>query len=479
MKTANLSAFQSPQFAVLSDDQLQKLHLGALELLRRTGIRFHHKEALGMMETAGAFVSDGSLVRFPARLVEDAIASAPERVVMCDREGEPAMCLEGQNVYFGTGSDCLNFLDPETGEHRKFTQDDLIAGYHLCDALPNIHFLMSIGIPADVSPDRTYDVQMALMLEHSTKPIVFVTEDLASCQRAIDMAAAVAGGREALREQQHILLYSEPSSPLQQSQTAVDKLLLMAECELPVVHSPGPLMGGTAPISIAGGLVMSLAEILSGLVVHQMTKPGAPFVFGAGLHHMDMKSTQICYGGPEFQLTKAAVAQLGRWYGMPTWGYAGCSDAKVMDEQAASEAMLSVIMAKLSGANLVHDVGYVESGLTTSYEMIVLTDELVAMTDSLIKGIEVSDDTLMLDELHQVGPGGHFLNTDATMSRFREFWYPDLTSRQIRETWLERGGTTMGERLNEKVRRLIKEHRPEPLAVEKKQRLQEILAQAV
>ncbi len=475
MKTANFLAFQSPQFAVLSDDQLQKLHLGALEVLRHTGVRFHHQDALEMLEDAGAFISDGNLVKFPARLVEEAIASVPERVVMCDRDGEPAMYLERQNVYFGTGSDCLNTFDLETHEHRKFTQDDLIDAYHLCDALPNIDFVMSVGIPADVDPDLTYDVQMALMLEHTTKPLVFVTDDLASCQRAINMAAAVAGGYEPLREQQHILLYSEPSSPLQQSDTAVDKLLLMAEYELPVVHSPGPLMGGTAPITIAGGLVMSLAEILSGLVVHQMTNPGAPFVFGAGLHHMDMKSTQICYGGPEFQLTKAAIAQLGRWYGMPTWGYAGCTDAKVLDEQAAAEAMLSVLMAKLTGANLIHDVGYMESGLTTSFEMIVLTDELIAMTEAMINGIEVSDETMLLDELHEVGPGGHFLNTDATMARFQDFWYPDLMSREIRETWLERGGTTLGERLNEKVKTIIKEHQPEPLADEKKEKVQEVL----
>lgn len=478
MKTANHLAFQGPQFAVLSEDQLQKLHLGALEVLRRTGIRFHHEGALEMLEAAGAFVSDGNLVRFPARLVDEALAAVPERVVMCDREGDPAMYLEGQNVYFGTGSDCLNLLDHETGEARKFTQDDLIDAYRLCDALPNIHFVMSVGIPEDVDPELTYDVQMALMLEHTTKPIVFVTDNMATCRRAIDMAAAVAGGHEQLREQQHILLYSEPSSPLQQSETAIDKLLLMAEHELPVVHSPGPLMGGTAPITIAGGLVMSLAEILSALVVHQMRNPGAPFVFGAGLHHMDMKSTQICYGGPEFQLTKAAVAQLGRWYGMPTWGYAGCTDAKVMDEQAASEAMLSILMAKLTGANLIHDVGYMESGLTGSFEMIVLTDELVAMTDSLIKGIEVSEETMMLDELDRVGPGGHFLNTDATMERFQEFWYPDLMSREIRETWVERGATTMRDRLREKVRQILAEHETSSLAADKEERLEAILAEA-
>jgi trimethylamine--corrinoid protein Co-methyltransferase len=478
MKTVNSVVFATPQFSVLSDSQLQDLHLAALEVLRRTGIRFHHQEALDMLKAAGAFISDGNLVRFPATLVEEAIASAPGRIILCDRMGEPAVWLEGTKVWFGTGSDCLNLLDPETGDHRKFTQADIVDGYRLCDALPNIHFVMSIGIPADVEPDVAYDVQMALMLEHTTKPIVFVTNDKASCERAIDMAAAVAGGFEALVEQQHILLYSEPSSPLQQSETAVDKLLLMSESRLPIVHSPAPLMGGTGPITMASGLALALAEIQSSLAVHQLRNPGAPFVVGCGLHHLDMKSAQICYASPEFQLTKAAIAQIGRWYGIPTWGYAGCSDAKVVDEQAAAEALLSVIMAKFTGANLVHDVGYVESGLTTSFEMIALTDELVALTNNLMKGIEVTEDTLMLDEIHKVGPGGHFMDTDQTLKRFRDFWYPNLLDRSRREQWLAEGGTTLGQRLNAKVREIIRGHRPTPLDARVKQEMQEIVAQA-
>jgi trimethylamine---corrinoid protein Co-methyltransferase len=431
-----------------------------------------------MLQEAGAFISDGNLVKFPARLVEEAIASVPSRIVLCDRDGEPAVFLEGTSTYFGTGSDCLNLLDPETGERRNFARADIVDSYRLCDALPNIHFVMSNGIPADIDPALTYDVQLALMLEYTVKPLVFVTNDKASCQRAIDMAAAVAGGYEALTEQQHILLYTEPSSPLKQSETAVDKLLLMAEHELPVVHSPGPLMGGTAPITMASGLAMSLAEILSGLVVHQWQRPGAPFVFGAGLHHMDMGSAQISYGSPEFQLTKTAIAELGRWYGMPTWGYAGCSDAKVLDEQAAVEAMLSVLMARFSGANLVHDAGYMESGLTLSYEMIVLTDELISMTEHVMKGIEISDDTLMLDELHRVGPGGHFLDTKQTLKRFRDFWFPGLLDRKRWEQWVATGAMTMGQRLNARVKEILREYRPKPLAQAKKQKILEILEAA-
>ena len=478
MHVANQIIFQTPQFAVLSESQLETLHSAALEVLRRTGVRFHHPEALETLKQAGAFVSDGNLVKFPAALVEEAIVSAPGRVVLSDRDGEAALYLEGTNVYFGTGSDCLNLIDPDTGEHRKYTKADIINGYRLVDALPNISFQMSLGIPTDVDDAMLYDTQMALMLEHSTKPIVFVTDDKASCQRAIDMAAAVAGGYEALSEQKHILLYSEPSSPLQQSQTAVDKLLLMADYRLPVVHSPAPLMGGTGPITMASGLAMTIAEILSSVVVHQLQRPGAPFVFGAGLHHMDMLAAQICYGSPEFQLTKSAIAQMGRWYGIPTWGYAGCTDAKVMDEQAALEAMLSVLMAKLSGGNLIHDVGYIESGLTTSFELIVLTDELVALADNMMKGIEITDETLMLDEIHQVGPGGHFMDTEQTFSRFRDFWYPGLLSRHNRPEWLAEGGTTLGQRLTARVQDIIRDHQPQPLEPSKKQKLEDILAQA-
>jgi trimethylamine--corrinoid protein Co-methyltransferase len=256
----------------------------------------------------------------------------------------------------------------------------------------------------------------------------------------------------------------------------LDKLMLMAKYELPVVHSPGPQMGAVAPITMAGGLVMSLAEILSSLVIHQLTRPGAPFVFGAGIHHMDMSSMQICYASPEFQLTKAAIAELGRFYNLPTGGYAGCSDAKVMDEQAALEATLSVIMARLSGANLVHDVGYMESGLTTSYEMIVLTDELVAMTNHLIKGIEVNEETLLVDEIDRVGPGGNYLDSMVTLKRYKEYWFPGLLDRRRRQQWLVKGGMNLGQRLNAKVLQILDEHRPAPLAPAQSQKLRQILA---
>ena len=161
---------------------------------------------------------------------------------------------------------------------------------------------------------------------------------------------------------------------------------------------------------------------------------------------------------------------------MPTWGFAGCSDSKVFDEQAAAEAMLTVMIAKLSGVNLAHDAGYLESGLTMSYEMVVLTDELVAMMDHLTSNIVVNDETLLLDEIGRVGPGGNYLDSPETASRFRDFWYPGLLSRDIREQWESMGGTTLGQRLSAKVRQILQEHRPQPLKQECKSRIWEIVS---
>ncbi|MFP3953866.1 MAG: trimethylamine methyltransferase family protein [Candidatus Bipolaricaulota bacterium] len=462
---SNHTSYDTPQFHLLTDSQIKDIHNATLEILREVGLRFKHDQALEVLREAGAYVTDENLVRFPPGMVEEAISSAPGRVVLTERGGDPAMYLEGTKTYFGTGSDTLNYLDPFTGETRKWQTKDINDAYRVVDALDNIDFLMSVGMPED-KPEglSNYQWQYAHMLQYSTKPSVIVCDDREDLESIIDMATVLRESREDLSRRPNLLLYSEPTSPLQQSETALSKLLLMSETELPVVHSPAPMMGSTGPIRMAGEMALCNAEILSSLVLHQLYNPGAPFVYGAGPHHFNMKDVQICYGSPEFQLTKTAVAEIGRYYGIPTWGYAGCSDAKVMDEQAASEATMSVIMAKLSGANLIHDVGYMESGLTTSLEMVALTDELIDMSDHMMGGIPVTDETLMLEQIKDEGPGGDFLGTPETVEQFRDYWEPDYFDRSLRDNWENEGSPTTGDRLNEKVKEIIEDYEPERLA---------------
>lgn len=461
--TQNTFAF--PKLGMLNQDQCELVHRTSLEILRRTGVRVFHSGALDLLSQTDAVITDQNLVRFPAGLVAWALEQAPPRVALCRRgSNHVAAPLEGRKVNFGTGSDCLNYLDPRTGERRPFTTPDVVDAIHVVDALPELDFCMSMGIPSELDTDNAYQHQFALMLEHTTKPIVFVCDDRADCEAIAAMAASAAGGMEALRLNPTLLLYSEPSTPLQHSETATDKLLYMADNTLPIVHSPAPMMGGTAPATLAGGLALGNAEMLSSLVMHQLKHAGAPFVYGSGLHHMDMKTTISVYGGaPEFQLARIAVAEMGRFYHLPSWGYAGHSDSCLMDEQAAADATFSVLVALLAGNNLVHDVGYLEAGLTTSPEMIVFSAETISMMRRFMDGISLDAESLAKEVIHQVGPGGDFLASDHTFDHFQDFWQPTLFSRQRAEEWLAEGGRGLGQRLRDKTLAIIEGHNPEPL----------------
>jgi trimethylamine--corrinoid protein Co-methyltransferase len=477
-----------PRLEMLGREQCEAIHRASLEILRRTGVRLYHGGALDLLRATDAILSDeqeaadGSrqaLVRFPPGLVEWALRQAPSRIALCRRgTGQVAAAMEGREVSFGPGSDCPNYLDPRSRAHRRFTTADVIDCIHVVDALPALDFCMSMGIPADLGSANAYRQQFALMLEHTTKPIVFVCDDRADCEAIAAMAAAAAGGMEPLRLNPTLLLYSEPSTPLKHSETATGKLLYMAEQSLPIVHSPAPMMGGTAPVTLAGGLALGNAEVLSSLVMHQLGRPGAPFVYGSGLHHMDMKTTISVYGAPEFQLARVAVAEMGRFYGLPTWGYAGHSDSCAMDEQAAADSASSVLVALLAGHNLVHDVGYLEAGLTTSPEMIVFTAELISMMRRFVGGVALDADALALEVIHKVGPGGDFLTQKHTLKHFRELWQPVLFDRRRFEEWVAGGSQPLGKRLQDKTIALIDGHEAEPLPAAVREEIDYILGQA-
>jgi trimethylamine--corrinoid protein Co-methyltransferase len=465
-----------PYLKMFDAAQCEQVHLAALEILRRTGVRVYEEEALGLLREAGAHISDENLVRLPAGLVEWALQQAPSRVGLCVRGGNQVVVpLQGRQVSFGPGSDCLHFLDPRTGESRPFTTVDMLNCIHVVDALPELSFVMSMGIPSDLETSNVYRQQFAAMLEHSRKPVVFVCDDRADCEAITAMAAAAAGGTEELRLNPTLLLYSEPTTPLKHSRTATEKLLYMADQELPIVHSPAPMMGGTAPVTLAGGLVLGNAEVLSSLVMHQLKRPGAPFIYGSGLHHMDMRTTISVYGAPEFQLARAGVAAMGQYYGLPTWGYAGHSDSNAMDEQATADAVFSVMIALLTGTNLIHDVGYLEAGLTTSPGMIVFTDEVISMVRRFMAGIALDAEALATEVIHRVGPGGDFLTDEHTMNHFRELWVPTLFDRQRAVDWRAHGSRRLGDRLRDKTIAIMDDYQPEPLPDRVREEIEYIL----
>jgi len=459
----NFTSCAQPGIRVLSEDQIRDIHFAALEILDSTGVSVRDKRATALLRRAGARV-DGDRVRIPQHLVTEALRTAPERVVISARTGEHAMPLEEGRVFFGTGSDTPNTIDPETGERRRARRQDVVDIARLCDALPNLDFVMSMGIPGDVPEKASYLHEFAAMMEGSSKPIVYTAQGQADMEDIYEMAAAVAGGEEALKANPFLAQYAEPISPLIHSPEGVEKLLFCADHGIPVAYVSGISAGASSPVTLAGGCALANAECLSGLVIHQLAAPGAPFIYGANVSVIDMSTLAYVYGGPEFSLTNAAFADLARFYHLPVWGLAGASDSKVADAQAGLEAMCSISTAILARGNLVHDVGYLESGLTSSTEMIAVCDEIISMLRILYRGIPTDREHLALDLIDEVGPGSHFLDSDHTLRHFRtQHFMPRLIDRSNFEKWTEAGSQSIVARANERVREVLAAHQPAPL----------------
>ncbi len=466
-------------YRMFTGAQLEEIHLASLEILRRTGVRVYETEALTLLKEAGCIVTDETLVRFPAAVVENALLYAPSRIVLCHRTGEPRVYLEGHRTYFGTGSDLPHTLDLESGERRLSLLSDVKQTARLADSLPNLDFVMSMALPSDVPAETSDRRSFLAMLENTVKPLVFTAWDEAGLADIIAMAAAVAGGLEELVLKPFLLAYLEPTSPLQHSEAALRKLLMMADLGLPFVYAPGPVEGASAPVTSAGSLAMANAEALSGLTIAQLRRQGTPFVWGSGSGPLDMRTMAPTYGSPEFMLHCMGMAELAHYYyHLPAWSFAGCSDAKQADIQAGIESALWILWTALSGANLVHDIGYVESGLTCSYEMIVVCDEIIEFVRRLLGGIKITPDTLALEVIHEVGPDGEYLSAEHTADHFRSVWYPRVLNRQLYQAWSDAGRPTAIKTAREIARQIIATPPSNPLPVATLDELKAIIAEA-
>ena len=466
-------------YRMLTDVQLEEVHLAALEILRRTGVRVYERESLALLQDAGCTVTDETLVRLPAAVVEDAVRAAPSRIALCARTGEARVLLEGHRCYFGTGSDLPNTLDLDSGERRPSRLSDVQATARLADALPNLDFVMSMALPSDV-PIQTSDRRSFLaMLENTSKPLVFTAWDEQGLIDIAAMAEAVAGGAAELRLKPFLLAYLEPTSPLRHSEGVLRKVLAMVDRGLPFVYAPGPIEGASAPVTSAASLAMAAAEVLSGLTIAQLRRRGTPFVWGSGSGPLDMKTMVGTYASPEFMLHCMAMAELAHdYYRLPVWGFAGCADSKLPDLQAGIESALWILWSALSGANLVHDAGYIESGMTCSYEMIVVCDEIISLVRRLLGGIAVTPETLALDVIHQVGPGGSYLETLHTLSNYRRAWYPRVFDRRAHQAWTDAGRPTALDNARSLARDVLAAHRPAPLPPGRLEALHAIVAEA-
>jgi trimethylamine--corrinoid protein Co-methyltransferase len=468
-----------PAYRVLSHDQIQHIHCATLELLETVGVKVLHSDAVDMMAQAGCRIKPGSIVQIPNWLVEDCIRSAPSRITIYNRLGREAMLLEGNKSYFGMGTDLIKTYDPVSGELRASRLSDVANAARVADSLEEIDFIGSYALPYDSPTNLMYIDSFKVQLENSIKPIFYTAAGAADIAVINEMAAAAVGGRDALREKPIHIHYAEPLTPLLHSSGAVKKLFFCADNAVPVTYTPGMMSGASAPVTLAGAITVGNAEALSGIVLHQLRAKGAPIISGFGMSTMDMKTSACIYGCPEYRLALSACADLFHYYGVPMWGTAGVSDSHAPDEQAGMEWSISLLMAGLDGANLIHDVGYLGQGLVGSPAALVMNAEIISYVRRVIRGFDIDPEHIGMEVIRQVGPQGAFISTEHTMKYFKqEHWQPQLCNRETLEPWIAQGKKTWGQKAVSRAMDILKNHRPLELPADIQQSLDRIRERA-
>jgi len=463
----------------LEQGQVEQIHNATLEVLRRVGLRCKSKRILEVFEQGGAEVKNEN-IRIPEHIVKDAVRTAPKQILLCGRNSKYDILLEHNRIYFGMGGTPPPFIrDLESGEFKRPTKRDFAEATRLGDALPNMSFLMSVAGAFDVPYQVEYEHEWEALFNNTEKPIVYSAPSAYSASKVLEMGAEIVGGMQELARRPIMCLYTETSSPLA-IPAACENAIEFAKAGVPMTQGASPMVGATAPGTLAGTMVVSNAENLATVVLSQLVNRGAPFIYGGFCDVMDPVNGRMTYGCPEFSISTSVLnAQMAEHYGLPVFGFAAPSDSKLPDAQAGAEAMQMSLMNALAGINLMHDCGYLAGGSAGSMEMVVICDEIFDNVLRIVRGVDVNDETLAVDVIQEVGPEGSFLAHKHTLKHIRdELHIPRLFDRRPEAEWAKLGGKATHEVAREKARQILKDHFPEPLPTDVQRKLSEIVKQA-
>lgn len=462
----------SARYARLGEQEREGIHRGSLEILQRVGIEVHDEQARAILAGGGAFV-DGINVRIPEHMVAQALVTAPKRMTLYDRKGRVAMRAGGYNSYYGGGSDCLNILDHRTGERRRAVLADVVEAITLMDALPEFDFVMSAVLPSDVDQNIYDRYQMEVMLNHTTKPIVFVSPDFEGCKAAVEMCEIVAGGVQNFRRRPFATCYINVTSGLIANAEALQKCIYLAERGLPLLWIPLNAGGVNSPTTIAGCMANMNAGILLGIVLAQLVNPGVPVAvpgWNGGPYNL-----KTMVGNYVLADEQGVPTEMGRHYDLPVFGLGGSTDAKILDQQSGAEVTLSLMTSLLHGANIIHDVGFMDSGLQYSFQLAAIADDLLGFMRAATGGVPVNDETLALDVTAELGATGEYLSHEHTLRHYKEPFYGRLIDKMAYAPWQRAGATSMEQRAARLIDHILASHKPEPLPDPVRQGIREIV----
>ncbi|MDR3225892.1 MAG: trimethylamine methyltransferase family protein [Clostridiales Family XIII bacterium] len=467
------------KFQIFEESECEMIVETAKRVLEQTGCEVLHEGARDILAKAGCVVC-GARVRIPAAVVENALKTVPDEIDIYSRDGEKAMTLKarGGESYFGAGVMSATRYDYKAKENHPTGRRDAFETGLVIDALPNIDVATGLAFLSDVDVSVSDIHEVRQVIEATSKPILILSFDLEGTKAQIELLAAAVGGMDRLREKPCVIAGASSSPPLKHSFEAMDRLIYMFEAGVPTPYMCSPMVGMSAPTTLAGACVMGLCDCFAGMVISQAIRPGCPFMGALLMDCLEMRQMKFAMTSPEFTLGSAASGDLFRYLNIPSVTHFGCTDSPVFDQQAAADITMQIYSALLCKTSFSFFLGYLESANSSSLEALVFADEVIDMLRHVTKGIEVNKETLAEETINQVGSDGNFMGEDHTLAHFRENWSSIDFIHEDYTAWTAAGGKDYYARASEKVEQIISRGVRHPLTEEKLKSLDDIIADA-
>jgi len=467
-----------PRISFLSQDELEAIHNASLRVLENTGVKVESKKALDILKQAGAKVDyEKNHAAIPGGLVEEALRRAPKTITYAARNPKYDFVLDKQEPHFCAEGGPPFILDWETGERRYSTSEDIARCAVIADYLDHVHLIWPLGAGMDVPAPMRYIVDMYTSLRNSEKHFEGDSTSEREAQYQIEIAAAIVGGREELRRRpifSHVICII---SPLRYDKGMTEASIELARAGIPIAIMPMPAMGETGPATLAGTMVVNNAEFLGGLVIQEFASSGAPVVYSPSVGAVDFR-TGSGISSPEGDLMHLGIGQLTHYYDLPSETSATGSLSKLLDAQAGYENAISLVAHILTAPDIVLGMGALDGARLTSPEGMVIENEIIDYALRFVQGLEVNDETLAVDIINKVGPGGIFLGEKHTLKHFKERWMSRLSDIDSFETWQKKSSRSIDEVAHEKVKEILATHKPEPIPEDVEREISGILKRA-
>ncbi len=451
-----------PFLSLLNPDDIRQIDYTARRILEEVGIRIDDPSVLEILASAGARTDeDHQKVFFHNSLVDRFIKKAPSSFTLYSRDGKNNIQLGDGGVNFANGGRVFRILDMGTRGYRSTMLRDIAHTATLVDNLEYIRFYIIACQAYDINPDGYHVNDFYCAFNHTTKHVMGGCTDLQGAEQIWGLSCLLAGGEDTFRDKPFVSVITNPISPLTVDKNTLDILQFCTARGIPVTCAPAPISGATAPATLAGTLSQMHAEALAGVIISQIFSPGAKILYGAVPTTMDLRKVEFAIGSVEMGMMNAASVQLAKKYRLPIYASGGVTEAKRPDIQAGAEKTLSNLMVALSGADCIHlAAGILDSGNSISYEQYVIDDEIIGMIQRVLSGIKTDKNTLGLDVIKKVGPGGNYITEDHTVEHMmKEFFYPSLSVRCLFDIWEEQGRPSMLSRANERVIEILTHNR--------------------